>query len=415
MKIGIVINQLKSNAISGSHFEQSILQEVDSGKYAEFKFFVFTYSNIKNEPPKFSKNITYININIYKNLFNKYSNSIFTRLIYRSLMNRVINKVIPQKIKTFLDANKTGNALNIAMKQHSIDICWNIYSTEMVDIPYIATCLDCFDLTDPYLPENNRPNFWLSWNNFSFNYYRKSTYILASTQVLKDQLVNFYGVPNNKIKINPFFTPQFDDIETTFMSEDIDNIPDIKTKKDFLFYPSRYAPQKNHIVIIESIKILKENYNFTPKVIFCGRDIGNLKYIKFKIKEYGLSDQFTILGVVDFKSLIKLYKNAKALVYSSLVGPDNLPPLEAFSFNCPVIASNVSGAVEQLGDAALLFEPTDENKLSEHIMNIYQNETLVDSLKSKGKLVHESLNVEKYVCTVIELFQEFKKYRRSWE
>ena len=43
----------------------------------------------------------------------------------------------------------------------------------------------------------------------------------------------------------------------------------------------------------------------------------------------------------------------------SLFGPENLPPLEAMALGCPVVAADVPGAREQLGDAALRVPPID--------------------------------------------------------
>ena len=54
----------------------------------------------------------------------------------------------------------------------------------------------------------------------------------------------------------------------------------------------------------------------------------------------------------------------------SFFGPDNIPPLEAFALGCPVIASNVPGAKEQLGDAAVLVAPEKEDQLANAIMKV---------------------------------------------
>jgi glycosyltransferase involved in cell wall biosynthesis len=49
-----------------------------------------------------------------------------------------------------------------------------------------------------------------------------------------------------------------------------------------------------------------------------------------------------ILGIVTREDLLDLYVGARALVYVSYFGPENLPPLEAFGLGCPVIVSKVS-------------------------------------------------------------------------
>ena len=73
---------------------------------------------------------------------------------------------------------------------------------------------------------------------------------------------------------------------------------------------------------------------------------------------------------MDREELIRLYRGAFALVFPSLFGPDNLPPLEAFALGCPVLAARVAGAEEQLGEAAELFDPYNPAELAEKILKI---------------------------------------------
>ena len=68
-----------------------------------------------------------------------------------------------------------------------------------------------------------------------------------------------------------------------------------------------------------------------------------------------------------------MYKNAFALVYASFLGPNNIPPLEACALGCPVVAANIPGAFEQMGDAAAFFDPKDEYDLAEKIKMLLES------------------------------------------
>jgi glycosyltransferase involved in cell wall biosynthesis len=59
-----------------------------------------------------------------------------------------------------------------------------------------------------------------------------------------------------------------------------------------------------------------------------------------------------------------LYQNAFALIYPSLYEGFGLPPLEALSCGCPVIASNTTSIPEVVGDAGILINPYDTGAIA---------------------------------------------------
>ncbi len=407
MKVGIVIDKLESEVISGSHFEQAILKQVAKVNGIQNLYFFILVNEIGSG--KIEVPLEIINLKNYENRINKYPNSKISKLV--KLLFRFFKKILNFKALSKFTEILFESPLNLAIEQNSLDFIWNIYTNEEVNIPYIATCLDCYDLVNPYLPENNDYWNWVSWNTKASQYYRKATFIAVSTEVLKNQVMHFYGVPSDKFILNPFFTPKLNNAITTFNNIDSSRV----IGNNYLFYPARYTPQKNHIVLLEALKNLKNKHGFTPQLILCGKDCGNLEYLKYKVKEFDIEDQIIFLGLVDFVHLVELYKHAKALVYCSFVGPDNLPPLEAFSYKCPVIASKVSGAEEQLKDAALLFEPTNEFELADHILTIYTDEKMVINLINKGLEVSKSLSVERYVNNITIRLEQFIKIHRAWK
>jgi glycosyltransferase involved in cell wall biosynthesis len=103
-------------------------------------------------------------------------------------------------------------------------------------------------------------------------------------------------------------------------------------------------------------------------LVLCGSDKGNLKYINTTIHKLGLTDFVLFLGFISNEEMYALYYNATALIMASWFGPTNMPPIEAMEIGCPVICSDIAGHSEILGDAALYFDPFDDNSLI-HAMN----------------------------------------------
>lgn len=62
-----------------------------------------------------------------------------------------------------------------------------------------------------------------------------------------------------------------------------------------------------------------------------------------------------------------LLGSARALVFPSLYEGFGIPPLEAMTLGCPVIASDIPPAREVCADAALYFDPADDAALAAHM------------------------------------------------
>lgn len=83
--------------------------------------------------------------------------------------------------------------------------------------------------------------------------------------------------------------------------------------------------------------------------------------------------------------LATLYRSAIALVFPSLYEGFGIPPLEAMSFDCPVICSAVSSIPEVVGDAAEMFDPHEPEAMRMAIEHVVGDESLRQSLMARGR------------------------------
>lgn len=79
------------------------------------------------------------------------------------------------------------------------------------------------------------------------------------------------------------------------------------------------------------------------------------------------------------------YKSASAFIYPSLYEGFGIPPLEAMSFNCPAVCSDVSSIPEIVGDAAELFDPYDPDSIRMAIERVVYDNALRERLISRGQ------------------------------
>jgi glycosyltransferase involved in cell wall biosynthesis len=121
-----------------------------------------------------------------------------------------------------------------------------------------------------------------------------------------------------------------------------------------------------------------------------------------------------MLGFVTRDDLIELYQKALALTYVSYFGPENLPPLEAFALGCPVIAADVDGAREQMGDAAIFVNPNSSDQIADAIIRLYRDDKLQSDLIAHGRVRATRWTADDFVKGVFKILDEFEPIRRNW-
>src|SRR5262249_16674925 len=84
------------------------------------------------------------------------------------------------------------------------------------------------------------------------------------------------------------------------------------------------------------------------------------------------------------------------------------------ALGCPVIASRVSGAEEQLEDAALLFDPADPEDLVSAILTISQDQQLRARMVQKGAEIAKTRTPQAYVEQVCKISDKLAASRACW-
>lgn len=89
-------------------------------------------------------------------------------------------------------------------------------------------------------------------------------------------------------------------------------------------------------------------------------------------------------GPVSDGQLKSFYANALAFVFPSLYEGFGLPPLEAMSMGCPVVASNAASIPEVCGDAAIYFDPLSATDIAAAIGRVVNDALLRSDLSRRG-------------------------------
>ncbi|MBD1924492.1 glycosyltransferase family 4 protein [Microcoleus sp. FACHB-831] len=401
MKVGLYLKNLKAEVGGGSTFETAIFQSLlKYGADSGHKFMVFTRSQ------GLEKEISAKHIEVIP--------------IQRSYANRTLKERLKYKLnKTTSGIFKQVKVENLEEKfvlNSGVEIFWYLelgtYDYLTMEIPYITTVWDLEHRNQPYFPEVSTGGRWEKRDRSYGTKIQRSAAIITGTEAGKAEIERFYQVAPERIKVIPYPTPNF---ALNFTSNDEQQVLNkYNIPAQYLFYPAQFWPHKNHAALLLALQFLRDEHNLVLPLVLVGADKGNQQYIQKLVADLNLSNQVHFLGFVPQEDLMLLYRNAFALTFTTLYGPDNLPPLEAFALGCPVVASIVAGANEQLGDAALLVDAKDEKQLAMAIKSLYDNPELRSTLVQRGLERASRWTGGDYMKSIFSILDEFKLIRRCW-
>jgi glycosyltransferase involved in cell wall biosynthesis len=340
------------------------------------------------------------------------------RRIVRGLARRTtpvgLRRAIARKLVHKSETTPTQRTAALVEEQ-KLDIVWfTTIAYPRLPLPYISTVWDLEHRKQPFFPEVSVSGWtWTEREKYFAEVLPRASFVVVGTPAGKDEIVHFYSVSPANVRVIPSPAPAHDLMRSTLDGRTLRD--KFQLNGDFLLYPAQFWPHKNHINLLLAFDILRKRNGPRLNLVFTGSDKGNRDYVSARVRQWGLSDHVFDLGFVSRDELNALYANALALVYPSFFGTDNLPPLEAFSFNCPVTASRIPGAEEQLQDAALLFDPTNPADIADKILMVCSDAALRKRLVEAGAKIALERQPENYIAQIEAILDEFALKRRCWD
>lgn len=264
----------------------------------------------------------------------------------------------------------------------------------------------------PWFPEVSAGGIWAALETQYRYFLSRASFVIVGTEAGRQEVQLFFQIPDFRIYKLPHPTPSF--VLNNSGADRVDVSSKYNIPSNYIFYPAQFWAHKNHINLLHAIKIIQSKYSLEVPLVLVGSDKGNAKFVLQTAKVLGLEKQVHSLGFVPQSDLYDLYRNASLLAYVSLCGPENLPPLEAFAVECPVVASRVSGSEEQFGDAVLFCDPKDPEDIADKIYQLYSDGELRAALIKKGNQRAISWTPDDFITGVIQIADQFVAVRRNW-
>ncbi len=255
------------------------------------------------------------------------------------------------------------------------------YAPRFSPVPTVISIMDLSYIYYPYLFKQSDLYQLKNWTAYSA---RKASKIFTISQASKNDIIKIYNVPEHKVVVTYpgiKFKTQMSKLKTTAQNSKV--LKKYGIEGEYILFVGTLQPRKNITRLIEAFAKI-QNKNKDLRLAIVGKKGWLYKEILEAPKQYGVEDRVKFLEFVPDEDLAVLYQNAICLVLPSLYEGFGLPIVEAMSYGCPVITSNVSSLPEAGGEAALYVNPTDSNDIASKIALLIKDEKLRKELREKG-------------------------------
>jgi len=248
-----------------------------------------------------------------------------------------------------------------------------------MSVPVVSTIHDLMHRYESHFAEVSENGIYEQRENQYMRICRWSQGILVDSETGRQQVHNCYAFPLEKIFVLPYIPARY-----IYWAREVAQFESqYELPAKYLFYPAHFWPHKNHASLLQAVADLKEEL---PDIhlVLSGSHKEGFEQTMAWVSALGIEDRVVFTGYVPDEHIPELYKRARALVMPTFFGPTNIPPLEAFVLGCPVAISGVYGIPEQVGDAALLFDPHSTAEIADCIRRLWNDDGLCKQLRAKG-------------------------------
>ena len=209
--------------------------------------------------------------------------------------------------------------------------------------------------------------------------------IVVGSHWVRQDVMRHYRVDPNKIQVIPWAPPT-----QAYSNPAPEVLVAVKAKYDldlpFAFYPSMTWEHKNHLRLLEALVHLRDREGLVVRLVCTGyRYPRHWPRIKEQLHTLNLDGQVRFLDMVPPEDLRAIYRLAQFVVVPTLFEAASGPVFEAWQEETPVTCSTVTSLPEQVGDAALLFDPFSVEDIAYAVRRMATEPDLCTRLQSKGQ------------------------------
>ena len=221
---------------------------------------------------------------------------------------------------------------------------------------------------------------------------RKAGKIIAVSENTKNDIVEHYKIEPSKIEVVYLAHEQADRVQQ----------PNVFLPPNYFLFVGLRQGYKNFSGFARAISFVLKKY--PDLYLVCA---GGNKFTKEEqqlLASLGIFDK-VLFRDIDRNNLNHIYGNAVAFFFPSLYEGFGIPVLEAFHNSCPVVVSDRGSLPEIAKDAALYFQPLDQESIIAAAVKILEDNFLRQTLIERGHARLKDFSWKKTAVLTRDIYQ----------
>ena len=237
---------------------------------------------------------------------------------------------------------------------------------------------------------------------------RRAARVVCVSETFREEICRKTGIPVPKTQV------VYHGLSPLFRA---DGIPERKNQAmdrlgltyPFVLSVSTISPHKNYETLIRAFSEVVRSPELSAYHLVIAGGVGvssTYDMLLELVDKLNLKGKVHFLGQVDHRNLVYYYRAAEAFVFPSRLETFGHPLVEAMAAGTPIVSSDLDVCREICQDAALYFEPQNDDRLASHIQNVLLNPDLRQELARRGLERSRIFSWDAAAQQMIEIFRQ---------
>jgi glycosyltransferase involved in cell wall biosynthesis len=214
----------------------------------------------------------------------------------------------------------------------------------------------------------------------------RSRALIAISEATRADLRRCYRIPGKVVTVIPHgVSPRFFTLDRS-------------STEPYLLYVATLHPHKNHERLLRAYA----QRHRRERLVLAGLPGLHANAVRALIAELNVGDSVRLTGWIPREELYRLYAQASACVVPSTFEGFGIPVLEGLAAGIPTACSDIPPLRESAGEAALFFDPLDEDAIAAALDRITGDEPLRQTLTRAGPQRARSFTWESTASKTLE-------------